>query len=311
MHSPDSSTGGTSNHPQHILDRNDPTKKPAISVLRALEEEYIRRLTEYARDCRPELSLERARALVENAIVMSGSAAITARNDSVPTRTAVRAIGAGPLGYAYQAFRTGDNAGGSENERSGDRSSGADPQLPAGLGFEDSVVRHITADLVWQSSGKSLEHYAAGCLASQSRVTCVGPDDLVQNSILLLLAGRIRWRGSSARLVRSLKATIRYLSRDACKYERNLTSFDDQLHAIPGESFKAWRLANRAILRRDITQAVDGLPEATRDAVVCCLVDGSRATEVAADRGIAASTVRVLVHRGRARLRAELAAHAP
>jgi RNA polymerase sigma factor (sigma-70 family) len=139
----------------------------------------------------------------------------------------------------------------------------------------------------------------------------VGPDDLVQNTILLLLDGRIRWSGSSARLVRSLKATIRYLSRDACKYERNLTSFDDQLHAIPGESFNAWRLANRAILRRDITQAVDGLPEATRDAVVCCLVDGSRATEVAADRGIAASTVRVLVHRGRARLRAELAAHAP
>jgi DNA-directed RNA polymerase specialized sigma24 family protein len=139
----------------------------------------------------------------------------------------------------------------------------------------------------------------------------VGPDDLVQDTILLLLAGRIRWRGSYARLVRSLKATIRYLSRDAWKYERNLASFDEQLFEVPGESLNAWRLANRAILRRDITEAVNGLPQATRDAVVGCLVDGSRATEVAADRGIAASTVRVLVHRGRARLRAELAAHAP
>jgi RNA polymerase sigma-70 factor (ECF subfamily) len=71
------------------------------------------------------------------------------------------------------------------------------------------------------------------------------------------------------------------------------------------------RAVEQAGLRRDIDQAVAGLPEKQRRVFILSEFEGLRQTEIAAILGIPSGTVKSLLYRAVKRLQRELAVHRP
>jgi DNA-directed RNA polymerase specialized sigma24 family protein len=138
----------------------------------------------------------------------------------------------------------------------------------------------------------------------------VEPADLVQTSLGLLLAGDIARSISTEDVLRSVLATIRNLSRNVRRHDR-FADTDSRVLDRVADPLDTSEVAFQALLDTDIRTALAELPAERRRAVMACLLEGNRAVEYASVRGIAASTVRNHLLRGRSQLRGALAAYRP
>lgn len=157
-----------------------------------------------------------------------------------------------------------------------------------------------------------LLHCARRSLAWQPTQMAVEPEDLVQATLALLLAGRIRWHGLAG-LLPSLYVTIYNLSRDARKAKWSWPARplkEVTFIAAPG-SIDAYDAAYRALLARDQDAALTQLPLRMRAAAKAYFVDRSTAKEVALDHGTTEPTVRNQLIKARPRLQAALERYRP
>ena len=176
------------------------------------------------------------------------------------------------------------------------------------LSIDDPVVRSIIASIISESFAERLLAYAERCLNWRRRATAVEGADLVQGAVALLLAGRVGRSISTDEVLRSLLATIRNLSRNVRKHER-LADPDSRTLDHLASPLDSTDSAFRILLDSDIQLALMQMPSERRAAVQACLLGETRAADYARVRGIAASTVRNHLLRGRNQLRDALSAY--
>lgn len=158
---------------------------------------------------------------------------------------------------------------------------------------------------------QNLLRYAERCLVWRQRDAAVHADDLVHEALVLLLAGRVKWRGSLDQLLRSVRATIFNLSRDVRKRQRKrqVQPLDQEPHLTDPNSPDSYTTANRILFAKDLAAALDRLPAKMRLAANAYWLDGKTAAQVALECGTTEATVRKHLSRARARLQKDLKSH--
>lgn len=175
--------------------------------------------------------------------------------------------------------------------------------------YADPLVRAILATLLSTTHRHRLVQYGARCMAGRNRESVMTADDLVEDALVLLLAGELEWRGSLERLVGTLCATMRNLSLNPRRFERKLESVDtDPLQRLRTDHGSD-REAHLVLLRSDVAQALTLLNEDQRAAVISCWMNAEPPRIFAASSGRPASRVRVQLHRARPVLQEALASY--
>jgi RNA polymerase sigma-70 factor (ECF subfamily) len=142
-------------------------------------------------------------------------------------------------------------------------------------------------------------------------------EDLFQE-VWLRVAGHLRERPEAAKLKPWLLTIAVNLHRDALRKKRVRRLFflsragAAASGSVPPEPFSSEpedpaQLAEQAVLRRRIDQAVAGLPERQRQIFLLREVEGLRQAEIAGVLGMPVGTVKSLMHRAVRRLQKELA----
>jgi DNA-directed RNA polymerase specialized sigma24 family protein len=139
----------------------------------------------------------------------------------------------------------------------------------------------------------------------------LSPEDLVENALVLLLVGGLKWRGSLDRMLSTLCRTIRNLSLHPQRFERKLESLDYDEVSTVRTTHDAGREAVRVLLCSDVAVALGQLSECQRSAVAGCWMNGETSKAVALADARPSSAVRTHLERAKPYLQTALGAYAP
>jgi RNA polymerase sigma-70 factor (ECF subfamily) len=130
-------------------------------------------------------------------------------------------------------------------------------------------------------------------------------EDLVQETWIAAMTSLPSFAGRSS-LRTWLISILRRKIVDSFRRQKSQVAFDDTFHA-QGEEVQETRLDDEGALRI-VESELAGLPAGEREAITLCDVEGVDREEAAKRMGVTRGHLRVLLHRGRHKLRASLEA---
>lgn len=160
-------------------------------------------------------------------------------------------------------------------------------------------------DRLYEEHGRAVERWVRRLAGPFARDT----EDMIHDVFVIALRQRSRFRGES-KITTWLFGIAENVVRRRRRRERwgRLLGqrYEQALVALPPSSPTPLEQVERRQEVGRLYRALDRLPDKYRTVLVMCDVDGLAAAEVAGLLGLSANAVWVRVHRGRARLQAEL-----
>jgi RNA polymerase sigma factor (sigma-70 family) len=132
-------------------------------------------------------------------------------------------------------------------------------------------------------------------------------EDLVSTAIQDILKGSLRWTGGKVTLQAFLRGVIRNRARRLVRRSRKSVVLSDGLPPAAPPAGDAFERAARAMVGRDVGEALAALTPAERATVIACDLEGWSAAALARKQGDSPAAIRQRLSRGRRRLRELLA----